>query len=638
MARSNDVRDLVATVRDLDVSADYIRYVIEQLTAIGSSALGYRNTGTPEDVAVADFVKSEMQAIGLSDPAVETVSVDAWRFRSAQVQIQGEPITFTASSFGGIPGTPADGITARLVDAGDPTRARLDGLDLNGCIALVDWTNKRVHPSVFVLELARRGVRGLVLCCPPGGAWFQGDGALGAFDGHWPRGAPPMVMITQGDAALLRERDRAARRSPAPIKTPLTVTLSSRVDITPATLGRNVVGYLRGPEPGPVVVGAHHDAWFRGAFDNTSGVAAMLAMARSLVAAGHIPCHTICFTSRTAEEYGRLDKLHDWCIGAWEQIATVHPDWADSSPFHLCVEASGHPDLRTIVEAPVEYRAWARAGCRAAEAEGWTPTGWRVAPPVAGTEQWPYLLKGVPGVATYAWETSFADTDYHTQRDTAANVDNDFVARQSRLYLLLLLDADRRPDAIVDHRARARELTRIAQQTNHGALASAARRHGGAQGRPAFTAVGRHLHALDAGTVATYPHEQVRKDLTALNRALDALDRGDARAAALAAGKVGSNRLHRYLSKEALQTYLNRLLPDAVAGSWGSASHLTHSPNLWDEITALTALDPAASGSNRAALAEVRRRLEHARDAAQRALQTRLDDMAQSLDPSPTRG
>ena len=82
--------------------------------------------------------------------------------------------------------------------------------------------------------------------------------------------------------------------------------------------GNNVVGYLPGERAGaPIVVGAHHDGWFSAAFDNASGVAAVLALARALAPPGHRPRHTLCFTSRTAEEYGLTDSAYGWCTGAW---------------------------------------------------------------------------------------------------------------------------------------------------------------------------------------------------------------------------------------------------------------------------------------------------------------------------------
>ena len=517
----------VAVARGLKVDRHYLRYVIQELTAIGSTPSGFRNTGTPEDLAVAEFVGAEMRSIGLSDVAAEPVDVDGWRFLGAAVTLHGgQPLSVEAVSFGGVPGTPADGVTGPLVDVADGRRSRLDTLELRGAIALLDWRRAAVHPSALVLELAERGVGALVVSCPPGGPWYQTPDAVGAFDGHWPLNAPPMVLISKEHAARLR---------PAAKNVSQQVTVSLEVDFAPNVLGHNVVGYLAGDRPGPIVVGAHHDAWFRGAFDNTSGVAVMLALAKALVGANVRPRHTICFTSRTAEEYGIAASTYDWCIGAWRQVEQTHPEWSTESPFHLCVEASGHRKLRSVIEAPVELAGWARRVGRVAEQQGWTPAGWRVAPPVAGTEQWPFLVAGVPGVACYAWEKSFGSTDYHTQFDTVELLDFRYLCAQVRLNALLLLDADHDPDAVFDHGARARQLARIAAEHGHAGLAAAAERHASAVGRQVFTSIGQGLFALNAHAALSYPHEQAARDRRSLQTALVALDNSDHAAALRAA-------------------------------------------------------------------------------------------------------
>jgi hypothetical protein len=610
---------LVDQVKNLPLDSHYIRSTIQTLTAIGSSALGYRNAGTSEDREVAAFVSAEMRRIGLVDVAVEEVPVDAWRFTGARVDVStdGSVTTFEGCSFGGIPPTSPDGITARLVDVKDPRRKALDKLDLRGTIVLADWRRKAIDPSEFVIELTRRGVLGVVLNCPAGGAWFQSDGALGAFDALWPPNAPPAVFIRKEDALAIRTLLRRGQSQ---------ALLVLAAEVTRDAAGQNVVGYLPGQQPGPIVVGAHHDAWFRGAFDNTTGVATLLAMAKALAESGYQPRHTICFTSRTGEEYGLLESRHDWCIGAWRQIDKTHPEWQTDSPFHLVLEASGHRALRTILEAPVELARWTRAVAKQAAAQGWIPNDFRVAPPVTGTEQWPYLISGVPGVAAYAWETSFADTDYHTQFDTIDMVDIDLVVAQSRLQTLLLLSADSDPDAIVEHRARARQLTKIGVQHDHRELVAAATGHAEAHGRSAFTEIGRHLLALDAHYGTVYPHAQAASDLSALSSALAAVDAGDHRAAARALTKVGNLYLFPYLSDAALREHAEQFSPAAVAKSWGAACHLTTSPHLWQELGALMA-DPDAKEFGQ----WVRAALVDARDRTERQLQQRLDAMARAL-------
>lgn len=110
-------------VRDLEIDHGYLRHVVDRLTSVGSSPLGFRNTGTVEDAAVAEFVSGEFHAMGMVDVAIEEVDVDAWRFRSATVSARaGEFLTTSVSfdywSFEGVSATPPDGITGRLVVQG----------------------------------------------------------------------------------------------------------------------------------------------------------------------------------------------------------------------------------------------------------------------------------------------------------------------------------------------------------------------------------------------------------------------------------------------------------------------------------------------------------------------------------------
>ncbi len=565
-------------VRDLRLDESYLRRVVDHLCSIGSSPLGFRTTGTPEDAAVAAFVRAEMLDMGLADVAVEDVEVDAWRFRAAVLQVAGGA-RYEGASFGGVPPTAPGGLHGLLADIGTGERHRLDGRDLTGAVALLDWRDPRVAPSAIALELARRGVAGMILNCPDKGAWYQSPGALGAFDGQWPAGGPPMMTLRQADAAALRERLAQG---------PLTAHMTLDVDLAPRTAGHNVVGYLPGERRGPIVVGAHHDGWFRAAWDNASGVATMLAIARALAGSGYPLRHTVCFSTRTAEEYGITDSIYDWCIGAWRQVTATHPEWAGQAPFHLCLEATGHRSLKVLLETPVELAGWARRACRAADREGWLPTGWRVGPPHPGTELWPFLVSGVPGVAAYTWEKAYSKTDYHTQFDTASILDFAYMGQQARLYALLLLDADRDPDAIIDHRARARELAAIAATgPDGGELAAAAEQHRAAHGRRAFTRTGRGLIALDAHMRACYPHEQASSDIAALEAAIEALEKDDRAAAYRQLRKVGHHLLFPFLSETAFRDYNRRSRGEAVSRSWAGRSHLTASPEMWREMAAL---------------------------------------------------
>jgi transcriptional regulator with XRE-family HTH domain len=566
-------RDPLDVARALPVDASRLREVVERLASIGSSPAGFRVTGTPEDREAAEYVAGELRDIGLADVGVEEVAVDGWRFRDAWVEPEGGT-RLPASSMGGVPPTPPGGINARLVDAGTAEARRLDRLDVAGALVLVDWRGAEAPLCDTALELGLRGALGVVANAPAGGDFYQSEGVVGSFDSHWHAGAPPMVLIAKEDAAALRERLAGGA---------VGARMTLDADQLPNARGCNAVGLLAGALPGvPIIVGAHHDGWFRAAFDNATGVAALVALAGGLAELGHTPRHPICFTSRTAEEYGLADSPFDWCIGAWRQVQDTHPEWADGTPFHLCLEASGHPDLRMLLEAPVELAGWVRRAARVARRQGWLTSGWRVAAPVTGTELWPLLVSGVPGVTAYTWEKSFMRTDYHTPNDTPGIVDYEHLARLVRFYAYLLLSADADPDGILDHEARAKDVANAAP-----ALREPARRHGARRGRAAFTRIGRSLVAADAAGALAYPHAQAAKDVAGLEAGLAALRSGDRPAAAKALERVGDNAAAARLSEAAFARRAHRLAPEQAGASWAAGSHLTPSPRLWPELASL---------------------------------------------------
>ncbi len=582
--RSTAVRatdpEALALAEGLVIPPRRLRAIVRELAAIGSCELGFRTPGTPEDRATAEYAAAALRDVGLDACAVEQVRVDGWRLSGAKVEVAGGR-AYEASAMGGVPGTPTGGITAELVDVGRGDRRRLHGLDVAGRIALVDWDLLGYHPRHAGLELGLRGVRGMIVNCPPGGPYYQAPNALGTFHSAWHDGAPPFVMIRKEDAARLR---RSLGRAPQ------TVTLTPDAALQRDAVGFNSIGYLGGGDPRrPIVIGAHHDCWNRGAWDNTTGVAALIVLAEALQRAGIEPRHRLAFTSRTGEEYGMVGSDFDWCVGAWEQIARTHPEWGARSPFHLCLEASGHPRMRTIMLTPPELRRWSRAACRTAEAKGWLTTGWYSSAPSTGTEQWPFMLRGVPGISVFNWETWFRKAEYHTTFDTISRLDFDHLARMTRFFAYLLLMADRDPDGILDHRAGAREVLRTTRDCGvpTAGLERAAARHAAQRGRAAYTRVGRELCAVDADGNTAYPHAQLAKDLRALERARAALAEGRLRRAATLLTRVGDNGVAPFLGREAYAIHRRRRLADQRSPHWIGASHPTSTPDLWEEIAAL---------------------------------------------------
>jgi Iap family predicted aminopeptidase len=573
-------------------SAEYLRHVVERLESIGSHPLGFRVAGTPEERQAVDFIAAEMRDLGLDNVVEEPVPVDGWRLEEAFVELA-DGTRFECASFGGVPETGPKGVEGELVAVGRGGRRQLDRLDLGGKVALVEWQAARLWPYHVGLELGLRGAKAMVLYAPEGGPYYQAPEALGTFDGIWHAEGPPCVTIRREDAPKLHGRVRVVLRAP----------LSRGVQ------GVNVVGELPGRHRGaPTIVAGHHDGWFGAAFDDATGVAVTLELARAFTEAGIRPSRTIAFVSHTAEEYGIAESAYDWCYGAWYQVVAEHREWSTGSPFYLNVEGSGRPGV-FVLDVPPELVRWVRRLCRAASRDGLLPHGYRLDRPSTWTEVWPFLAAGIPGINVSTFSSEFDRTEYHTQYDTADRVDFDYLARLAEVCARLLLD-----EPVLDFAARARELRKIRHAKLRRALDDLER----AQGRKRFTAVGRGLHGIDAVDAPRYPHEQTAADVELLEQAL-----ADLTDAARPLSHVRLNWLCADLSHEAFRIERARRGRRARRACWGVQGDADPGPDLWRELASLRG-EPGARPPGPWLEGSLRRHLERSR----RELERRLERMA----------
>ena len=531
--------------------AHYLRHVVERLESFRSHPLGFRVAGTPEERQATRFIAREMRALGLEDVTEEPVPVDGWRLQEAFVELA-DGTRFECASFGGVPETGGRGVTGELVKVGRGGRRQLDRLDIDGKIALVEWQVARLWPYHVGLELGLRGAKAMILYCPPGGPYYQAPTALGTFDGIWHAEAPPCVTIRKEDAPKLSGRVRVVLKAP----------------LTRGAEAANVVGILPGRRRGaPLIVAGHHDGWFGAAFDDATGVAVTLELARAFRDAGLQPERSIAFVSHTAEEYGIANSAYDWCYGAWYQVVAEHREWTTSSPFYLNVEGSGRPDPFTV-DAPPELAPRMRRICRDAARDGLLPHGFKLGRPNTWTEVWPFLAAGIPGINVSTFTDEFDRTEYHTQFDTTDGVDFDYLAKLTAVCARMLLDEHR-----LDFEARARELRRFGLQFPDVEPGDERRR---------FTAVGRGLYGLDAIDAPRYPHEQTAADIGHLEQAL-----ADLPNAAGPLSRVGLNWLCSDLSHEAFRIERGRRGRRAKRACWGAQGDADPGPDLWRELAAL---------------------------------------------------
>ncbi|MDQ3381227.1 MAG: M28 family metallopeptidase [Actinomycetota bacterium] len=625
------------------VDREFMRSLVEQMSAIGSSPLGFRVAGTPEDDEVCALVADTMRAIGLEDVLLEPVPVDGWRFRRASLHVAGE--SFACASFGGSPPTPPGGVEGELVFAGRGSRAELVRTGVNGKIVLFDWPGDHLlWPSLTAAQATQEGALAVVCACLPGGRYYQAEGALGAFDGIWIEGSVPLATIAGDHAIRLIEEQRSG---------PVRARLTLDIELLPGAIAHNTAGTLRGRRAGPpIVVAGHHDGWFFGSFDDATGVAATLGIAKAMLDSGHLPERPIVFGSHTAEEYGLADSAFDWLIGASWRINEEHRDWGRTAPFYLNIEGSGMP-LPMFIDTPPELRRFCRRVCASARRDGLLPYGVRYGTPRTGTEQWPYLAAGIPSLNVNTLPRSYWRTEYHTQYDTTEIISFADLVRETRLYARFVMAADASLADMLDLPSRAADVRR------HGRLDAAraagfevahveralTRFHKAAHGdagwpatRAAFATVARTLESIHARDKQATLHSQALTDIESLDAALAALERGNSGAAARAASRSGRNRLARHVGREVFALDARRHRPGHPGYGWAANARTTPTPGLWEELASLRRepgsrppgpwLARSLAGKRASSARELQRRLDHIAAAFERA--------ADQLEPRPT--
>jgi hypothetical protein len=229
---------------------------------------------------------------------------------------------------------------------------------------------------------------------------FTGDGDA---DGS-PAPARAAAVDRFDGAAAFRLLRRQVELGPRPAGSPASRRLArllrrivprGRYQEVPGGL-RNVIGTVRGREPGYVVVGAHYDTkdipGFVGANDGASGTAVVAQLARSI----RRPRHTVHFVFFDGEESPRGTPDSDFEEEGLRGSRVAAPEFARARAMVL-LDFVGDRDLSIPREDNSNRRLWARlrAAARRAGTLGAFPD--RSAGAVLD-DHLPFIRRGVPSI------------------------------------------------------------------------------------------------------------------------------------------------------------------------------------------------------------------------------------------------
>ena len=391
------------------------------------AGIGNRFTGTRGEQLCRDYIADRFRAAGLSSVTLEPFECLGYAPLEARCLLPGSgeeldcnPLQYSADA----------AVRAPAVYLGDATAARLEQLERSG----VELAGKVVVAHCeYAFDLApllsRWRVAAVVhIGTAPDGLLISSNAVM-----YPPPPGPPWTGRPLPYPAVTVS-EPAGRRlvSALSLDSSVEVAVSHRSWLAPR-IAHNVVGEVPGSGSGSVILCAHYDSQADGAavYDNGSGVASLLEIARALV--GSRPRRRVIVIASAAEE-----------IGLWGATAYTRAHARELSGaiamINLDGVASSYPSRREIRSAEPQLRRL--AGERARRC-GWLPD--RIVPETgAFSDHAPFADAGVP--SCLIWRPEYP---YLVSRgDVRSLVDEDAVAQTAEVSCALARVLANEPDPL----------------------------------------------------------------------------------------------------------------------------------------------------------------------------------------------
>ena len=405
-AQSPDVSRLVAALLGDTPLIEDARWLTD--------GIGGRPTGSAANLAAVAWAEAALRDAGVRVTREPFTMPARWLERAATAEIRGDA-TFRPR-VAAMPfsiGTPAEGLTAPIVDGGRVTAEDLARLGdrLRGAFLLVETDELHDIDGLFreyaeATEIEARalplGIAGIVyMGSRPNDLLYRHNASLGPANRH------PMAVMERDAATRVQRLLRAGHA--------LTLTLTLDIDAGAAYESYNVVGEIPGSMKNPkeiVLIGAHLDSWDlgTGALDNGGNVAMIVDVARQIRRLGLQPRRTIRFALWNGEEQG--------LVGSW-RYTDAHVDEMDrfvmAASFDIGTGrivgffTGGRPEIAAAVDAAL------------APVAGLGPFQ-QIDAPIVGTDNFDFMMHGVANLVANQDAANYGP-NYHARSDTFDKID-----------------------------------------------------------------------------------------------------------------------------------------------------------------------------------------------------------------------
>lgn len=423
---------------DAQIDVDYAKEVVETISSFGDDpVLGMRSAGSPAETQAINYVKEQMEEIGLDNVTVEETTVDGWTFNGANITFTNADGEKQKIDLGGYQTTlVADNEEVELMYLNEGTAADYEGVDATDKLILIDidqnenwWINYPAYQAKL------KGAKAVIAH-----SIFVGEGEdrVGVQDVCGPADAPALAISNKDKKAL-----KAAIKANG--GEPITVTLNCDSQVTEDATSHNVWGEIPGKTDETIFVFAHVDGYFHSQYDDAQGVSVSLAIAKALVDSGYEPDKTIRFCFHGSEEWGVSGSEYDWSAGAYQEIMTLHPEWVEGA-FAIVNNDGGYSvegETYAGVNSAIELRDFVKESF--GENADSTKYEWSFNDPSTGTEDFMWQLQGIPAIVAGEGEESvYFDNCYHSTYDSwdAVPVDEEGYRELIYTYGKVTIDLD----------------------------------------------------------------------------------------------------------------------------------------------------------------------------------------------------
>ncbi len=589
------------------IDTEFSEQVMDKISSLGDNAdVGNRSAGSPAEKEAADFIYSTMKEIGLSNVTIDTFTCDNWTFEKGRLYFDENDYI----SLGGYAtNLVCDMEPVSVVYCGKGTAADFENVDVEGKIALIEidqynewWIN---HPAY---EAYLNGAKAVIAYNYAGYAQYS-DTTIGVQDICGPDYAPALAINKQGFDQLKSLIDENGGEAQ--------VTLDVKSVVEKDGTSQNVWGEIPGKSDETIMLIAHYDGYFHSAYDDASGVATILGIAKAIKDSGYEPEKTIRIICHGAEEWGKSNTEYDWAKGAYEQITKIHPEWADTAFALLNVDGmypiSGQKDF--AIATVYELNSFTQEAIKPIM-ENYPQYNVEVLSPTStGTEDFAYSQAGIAAIV--ASDVDFERSNYekyiyHTSMDSKEYGYNPEVFKMvHELFTNILLELDNSPvrplNFTTELNALEESLNKDITNESHSVYAALNNAKDAAavldekiksgeiensvefnqKTAEIFRDIRQNFVTFTWESEIIFPAEQCQNNIEALTAAIEALKDGNGD---LAYDEylynVDYNWYAYEFSKEAYSFQLSRITDNSV-GTWGNSLIINPPENLYDVISFL---------------------------------------------------